>query len=184
MLQIRDRGGEYVVCVKGNQGALRDAVAEVEFVGCDMSASAGAGHGRVEERCVAVVENPDGLPSGWADVGAVVTVGREREVGGVNTSTAHFYLSSLRASAAELAGYIRNHWGIENTLHWSLDVSFREDDSRARAGHAGENLGTVRRVAPSLLKRTDTKGSIQTRRMKAAWDDNYMLTVIQGIGAK
>jgi predicted transposase YbfD/YdcC len=190
--QIRDRGGEYVVCVKGNQGTLRDAVAgvferaaEVGFAGCDMTGSAGDAHGRVEERYATVVENPTGLPDGWADVGAVVMVGRERQVGGAaNTSTAHFYLTSLRASAEELAGYIRNHWAIENTLHWCLDVSFREDESRARAGHAGENLGTVRRVALSLLKRADTKGSIQTRRMKAAWDDNYMLTVLQGIEAK
>ena len=188
--QIRARGGEYVVCVKGNQKGLHDAVAgvferaaEAGFAGCEMSASAGSAHGRHEERYVTVVENPDGLPDGWADVGSVVMVGREREGGGVNTSTAHFYLSSLRASAQELAGYIRNHWGIENTLHWCLDVSFREDDSRARAGHAGANLGTVRRVALSLLKRADTKGSIQTRRMKAAWDDDYMLKVLQGIAA-
>jgi predicted transposase YbfD/YdcC len=186
--QIRARGGEYVVCVKGNQKGLHDAVAGVferagasGFAGCDMSASAGDAHGRREERCVTVVENPDGLPGGWADVGSVVMVGREREVGGVNTSTAHFYLTSLRAGAEVLAGYIRNHWGIENGLHWCLDVSFREDDSRARAGHAGANLGTVRRVALSLLKRADTKGSIQTRRMKAAWDDDYMLKVLQGI---
>jgi predicted transposase YbfD/YdcC len=108
-------------------------------------------------------------------------VGREREVGGVSTSTAHFYLSSLRTTAEVLAGYIRNHWGIGNALHWCLDVSFREDESRARAGHAGANLGTVRRVALPLLKRADAKGSIQTRRMKAAWDDDYMLKVLQAI---
>jgi predicted transposase YbfD/YdcC len=111
-----------------------------------------------------------------------VMVGRERQVGGAgNASTAHFYLTSLRETAEVLAGYIRNHWGIENGLHWVLDVSFREDESRARAGHAGANLGIVRRVAVSLLKRADTKGSIQTRRMKAAWDDDYMLKVLQEI---
>jgi predicted transposase YbfD/YdcC len=189
--QIRARGGEYVVCVKGNQKGLRDAVAGVfdraaagDFAGCGMAAAVGDGHGRAEERYVTVVENPKGLPSGWADVGAVVMVGRERQVGGKgNESTAHYYLTSLRASAEVLAGYIRNHWGIENGLHWVLDVSFREDESRARAGHAGANLGTVRRVALSLLKRADTKGSIQTRRMKAAWDDDYMFKVLQGIAA-
>ena len=84
-----------------------------------------------------VVENPDGLPGGWADVAAVVMVGREREVGGLNTSTAHFHLTSLRAGAEALAGHIRNHRGIENGLHCCPDVSFREDDSRARVGHAG-----------------------------------------------
>jgi predicted transposase YbfD/YdcC len=186
--QIRARGGEYVVCVKGSQKGLRDAVAgaferaaETGFGGCDMSASVGHAHGRHEERYVTVIENPDGLPEGWSGVGSVVMVGREREVGGVNTSTAHFSLSSLRTTAEVLAGYIRNHWGIENALHWCLDASFREDESRAGAGHAGANLGTVLRVALSLLKRADAKGSIQTRRMKAAWDDDYMLKVLQAI---
>ena len=80
-----------------------------------------------------------------------------------------------------LAGYIRNHWGIENGLHWVLDVSFREDESRTRAGHAAANLGMLRRVAVSLLKREKSKGSIRTRRMKAGWDDQYLLKVLQGI---
>ena len=190
--QVRARGGEYVVCVKGNPKGVRDAAAGVfdraaaaDFAGCDMHESAGDAHGRAEERYVTVIPNPAGLPDGWADVGAVVMVGRERQVGAKgNASTAHYYVTSLRASAEVLAGYIRNHWGIENGLHWVLDVAFREDESRARAGHAGVNLGTVRRVALSLLKRADTKGSIQTRRMKAAWDDDYMLKVLQEIGAK
>jgi predicted transposase YbfD/YdcC len=190
--RIREQGGDYLVCVKGNQKGLRDAVAgvfdragEAGFAGCRMAAEADAGHGRAEERYVTVVRNPVGLPDGWADVGAVVMVGREREVGGRgNASTVHYYLTSLRVSAKVVAGYIRNHWGIENGLHWVLDVAFREDESRARAGHAGANLGTVRRVALSLLKRADTKGSMQARRMKAAWDDDYMLKVLQEIGGK
>lgn len=131
-----------------------------------------------------VVEVPACLPDGWAGVGAVVRVGREWQVGGAgNESTAHDHRTSLRVSAAVPAGYVRNHWGIENGRHGVLDASFREHESRARAGHAGANLGVVRRVAVSLLKRADTKGSIQTRRMKAAWDDD-MLEVLQEIRAK
>ncbi|QJX01200.1 ISAs1 family transposase [Frigoriglobus tundricola] len=186
---IRRQGGEYVVTVKGNQGGLRDAIADVfarageaAFAGCDMVASVADGHGRHEERYVTVVTDPDRLPAGWADVGAVVMVGRERQVNGkANESTTHYYLTSLRTKAAELAGYIRNHWGIENGLHWCLDIAFREDDSRARAGHAGTNLGMIRRIALSLLKRADTKGSIRTRRMKAAWDDDYLLKVLKAL---
>ncbi len=188
--QIRDGGGDYLVAVKGNQPTLHQAVAEaferaggVEFEGCRMAASVEDGHGRHEERYVTVLPKPEGLPEGWADVRAVVMVGREREVAGTNASSAHFYLTSLRCGARKLAGYIRGHWGIENSLHWCLDVSFREDESRAAAGHAGANLGVVRRVALSLLKRADPEGSIQARRMKAAWDDNYMLKVLQGITA-
>ncbi|VTS01173.1 transposase : Transposase, IS4 family OS=Moorea producens 3L GN=LYNGBM3L_68850 PE=4 SV=1: DDE_Tnp_1_assoc: DDE_Tnp_1 [Gemmata massiliana] len=190
--QIRTQGGHYVVCVKGNQKGLRGAVAEVfaragedAFAGCDMGSAVEDGHGREEERYVTVVEDPEGLPSGWADVGAVALVCRERVVNGKpNESTAHYYLTSLRIGAVELAGYIRNHWGIENGLHWCLDIAFREDDSRARAGHAGANLGMIRRVALSLLQRADTKGSIRTRRMKAAWDDQYLLKVFKILTTK
>ena len=190
--QIRRQGGDYVVCVKGNQRGLRDAVADVferagdaEFVGCSMASEVGAGHGRVEERYVTVVRNPDGLPEGWTDVGAVALVGRERRVKGArNASTAHYYLTSLRCGAKKLAGHIRGHWGIENGLHWCLDVSFREDESRTRSGHAAANLGMLRRVALSLLKRAGTRGSIRTRRMKAGWDDDYLLQVLRGISAK
>ena len=189
--QIRQQGGDYVVCVKGNQKGLRDAVAgvferagEAEFAGCDMASEVGEAHGRVEERYVSVVRDPDGLPGGWTDVGAVALVCRERQVKGeANKGAAWYYLTSLRVSAEALAGYIRNHWGIENSLHWVLDVSFREDESRTRTGHAGANLGMLRRVALSLLKRAGTKSSIQTRRMKAAWDDDYLLKVLQGIKA-
>ena len=147
--QIREQGGEYVVCVKGNQKGLRDAVADVfdraveaEFAGCGTASEVDAGHGREEGRYVTVVRHPEGLPDGWKDVGAVALVCRERRVKGhKGESTARYYLTSLRCDAEELAGYIRNHWGIENGLHWVLDVSFREDDSRTRAGHAAANLG-------------------------------------------
>lgn len=190
--QIRQQGGDYVLCVKGNQKGLHNAVAavferagETEFVGCDMSEEVDSGHGRAEERYVTVVQNPTGLPAGWADVGSVALVCREREPNGKpNASTAHYYLTSLRVSASVLAGYIRNHWGIENGLHWVLDVSFREDESRTRSGHAGANLGMIRRVAVSLLKRTGKKGSIQTRRMRSGWDNDYLLKVLQGITGK
>lgn len=190
--QIREQGGDYVVCVKGNQTRLRDAVADVferagdaGFAGCDMASEVGAARGRSEERYVTVVQDPEGLPEGWADVGAVALVCRERQVNGkTNESAARYYITSLRVGASVLAGYIRGHWGIENGLHWVLDVAFREDDSRTRAGHAAANLGLLRRVAVSLLKRTKTKGSIKMRRMKAGWDDDYLLQVLQGITAE
>lgn len=185
---IRQRGGEYVVCVKGNQKGLRDAIAGVfdraagsDFASCDGHASVTDAHGRHEERCVTVVQDPEGLPPGWSGVGSVALVCRERQVkGDPNESTGHYYLSSLRVDAAELAGYIRRHWGIES-MHWVLDVAFREDESRTEAGHAGANLGMVRRVAVSLLRRAGKKGSIHTRRLRAAWDDQYLIQVLQGL---
>jgi predicted transposase YbfD/YdcC len=190
--QVRERGRGYVVRVKGDREGLRDAVAgvldragEAEFAGCDMASGAGEAHGRAGGRCGTVVRNPEGLPEGWADVGAVAPVCRGRQAKGQkNTSAGRYDIPSRRAAAPGLAGHIRNHRGIESGLHRALGVSFREGDGRTRAGHAAANLGMLRRVAVSLLKRTETKGSIQTRREKAGWDGDYLLQVRQGITAK
>lgn len=188
--QIRKQGGDYLLAVKGNQPALQRAVhAVVEraaaggFAGCDTASSVEDGHGRHEERYVTVIDKPQGLPAGWPDVAAVVIVGREREVKGTNTSTAHYYLTSRRLSAAKLAGYVRGHWGVENGLHWCLDVAFREDMSRTRDTTAGANLGVIRRVAASLLKQDPGRGSIHTKRLNAAWDETYLERVLQGFQA-
>lgn len=188
--QIRKQKGDYLLTVKGNQPTLQQAVhavfdraGDTDFSQCSMSATVQDGHGRHEERYVTVIQKPAGLPSEWKDVGAVVMVGREREVKGKNTSTVHYYITSLRCSAKKLAGYIRGHWGIENGLHWLLDVVFREDDSRKRAGHAGANLAMIRKVAVSLLRRAPGKGSSVTKRLKAGWDDDYLLQVLLQIPA-
>jgi len=188
--QIREQGGDYLVAVKGNQPALQRAVhaafegaCGAEFAGCDASASTEDGHGRHEERYATVIADPEGLPAEWKDVAAVVVVGREREVKGKNTSTRHFFITSLRAGAEKLAGYVRGHWGVENGLHWCLDVSFAEDANRTRDRNAGANLGMVRRVAASLLKQDTGKGSIKAKRLNAAWDLNYLEQVLQGFKA-
>ena len=188
--QIRQQGGDYLVTVKGNQPTLHRAVAaafekggETGWAGCDTSASVEDGHGRHEERYVTVIRDPDGLPVGWKDVGAVVVVGRERAVAGANASTWHYYLTSLRGTAAELGGYVRGHWGVENGLHWCLDIAFREDENRTRGTNAGANLGVVRRVAASLLKQDKDKGSIKAKRLNAAWNSEYLEQVLQGFKA-
>lgn len=187
---IREQGGHYLLAVKGNQPSLQEAVEAVfaqacerDFVGVaeDGDAAVEDGHGRHEERYVTVVYNPEGLPGEWPDVAAVVQVNREREAGGKNTSTTHYYLTSCAGTAAEIAGWVRGHWGIENGLHWVLDIVFREDASRVREGHAGANLAMLRRVAVSLLKRAPGKRTTPTKRLKAGWDDNYLLQVLQGI---
>lgn len=178
--------------MKGNQPTLRDAVqavfdraCETDFAGvrCDRHESVEEGHGRHDERYVTVLYDPVGLPTDWPDVAAVVLVGREREVRGVNTSAAHYYLTSHAGTASALAALIRSHWEIENGLHWVIDVAFREDESRTRDLNAGANLALLRRVAVSLLKRARAKGSIQTRRLMAAWDDEFLLQVLLGIPA-
>lgn len=188
--QIRDQDGDYLLAVKGNQPTLHAAVEQVfidacatDFaaVSCTRHAAVADGHGRREERYVTVIADPPGLPADWPEVAAVVQVNREREVNGVNTTSTQYYITSRHATAAELATVIRGHWGIENGLHWVLDVVFGEDDSRKRAGHAGANLAMIRKVAVALLRRAPGKGSSVTKRLKAGWDDQYMLQVLLGI---
>src|SRR5262245_3425214 len=189
---IRDQGGHYLLGVKDNQPLLHQAVQAV-FARAEQAGDEGGvleqqedreqAHGRSEGRAVAVIYDPEGLPGGWPDVKAVAEVIRRREAGGVSTTTSHYYISSHAGTALEMAELIRGHWGIENGLHWVLDVVFHEDRSRIKEGHAGENLGLLRRVAVALLKRAPGKGTTPTKRLKAGWDDEFMLQVLQGIPA-
>jgi len=187
--QIRGQGGHYLVAVKGNQPSLHEAVqavfdraVETDFRGVrhDTHEQVDEGHGRSEERYAAVIYEPRGLPGGWEGVRAVVYVGREREVRGRNVSTSHYYITSHAGTAEELAGLARGHWGVENGLHWCLDVTFREDECRTRDANAGANLGAIRRVAASLLKQDPGKGSIKAKRYNAALDGEYLLKVLRG----
>jgi predicted transposase YbfD/YdcC len=189
---IRKREGHYLLAVKDNQPTLRAAVEAVferacqtDFVGVrtDGHEAVEDGHGRHEERYVTVIYDPPGLPPDWPDVAAVVLVNRERESGGERAVTTHYYITSYPGTGAEFGGWIRGHWGIENGLHWVLDVVFREDRSRIRAENAGANLALIRRVAVSLLRRAPGKGSGVTKRLKAGWDESYMQQVLQGITA-
>ena len=113
----------------------------------------------------------------------MVLVNREREVDGERTCTSHYYRTSHAGTAAEIAGFARGHWGIENGLHWVLDVVFREDRGRSREGHAGSDLALIRRVAVTLLRRAPGKNGGVTKRLKAGWDDDYLLQILQGIPA-
>jgi predicted transposase YbfD/YdcC len=187
--QIRDQGGDYLIAVKGNQPTLQAAVEQVfadaiadEFDGWTVTqhSSTDRKHGRIEERYVTVIENPPGLPDGWRDVAAVVQVNREREVDGVNTSTTHYYITSLRGTAEQLGHWVRRHWAIENELHWGLDVVFDEDSHRTQDRNASANLGLIRRTALSLLKQAPGKQSKPTKIVKAAGDLGFLSTVLQG----
>jgi predicted transposase YbfD/YdcC len=186
--QIREQGGHYLLAVKGNQPKLQEACERVlseavasDFAGVryDQAEWREKGHGREEERYVTVIYGPKGLPDVWPDVKALVCVGRERSVKGKNASEMQLYISSRAGRPRQMGGLVRGHWGIENGLHWVLDVVFREDESRARGG--GANLGMLRRVATSLLKRAPGKGSIHTKRLKAGWDNQFLLEVLGGI---
>jgi predicted transposase YbfD/YdcC len=188
--RIREGGGHYLLAVKDNQPKLFDALTALferalnsDFAGLghDTHATAEDGHGRHEERLVSVIYDPPGLPDGWPDVAAVALVTRQRTVAGETTGEAHYYITSLAGTAQALGKLVRGHWRIENELHWVLDVAFCEDDNRTRSGHAGANLGLLRRVAVSLLKQVPGRGSIKAQRLRAGWDEGFLRQVLQGL---
>jgi predicted transposase YbfD/YdcC len=118
----------------------------------------------------------------WTGLKTLVMVIRERRLWNKTTREVHFYLSSLASDAEKIAGAIRSHWGIENTLHWTLDVTFSEDQSRIRQENSPENFALLRRLALNLLKQETTfKGSLKMKRYRAAMDNNYGSPRVAGL---
>jgi predicted transposase YbfD/YdcC len=186
---IRDTEADYLLQVKGNQptlladiGAAFDAAFAADYVGCDhdLWVSEGRGHGRAEERICNVLYDLEGLRTraDWVDLRAIVRVARTRWVEGQATDEVSYYISSRRGTAAEFGAAARGHWGVENGLHWVLDVIFREDDSQLKDRTAGENLGMLRRVVASLLRQDPSKGSVSGKVRRAAWDDEFRLHLL------
>ncbi|MGF1499117.1 MAG: ISAs1 family transposase [Elainellaceae cyanobacterium] len=147
-----------------------------------------AGHHRIEHRqlwAVPLSKVPE-LPqaSKWSGLASLVMVKRTRQLWNRTTTEVCFYISSLEADAARLARAIRSHWGIENSLHWVLDVTFAEDDSRIRQNHGPENIGLLRRLSVNLLKRETSKQSLKQKRYRAAMDNDFLVKVVTGESAQ
>jgi predicted transposase YbfD/YdcC len=111
----------------------------------------------------------------------IVRVYRERRTGEKIESETAYYISSLEADAAQLLDITRSHWSIENSLHWVLDLTFREDESRIRSGNSPQNMNLLRQLALNILKRSSAKGSLRQKRYRAALDDTFLLTLLEGV---
>ena len=162
------------------------AAGEIDFAGVehDFHQSVEKGHGRIETRqcwSASDAEQMDWLNDRgeWSQLTSIAMVESERLMDGVRTKQKRYYITSLPAGAARHLDAIRGHWGIENSLHWVLDLAFREDECRVRKEKGPENLSALRRMALNMLKKeTTSKGSIAAKRKRAGWDNEYLLRVL------
>ncbi len=177
---IRERGGDYVLALKGNRADLkRDAEAQLEAGGADgeTASTEEHTHGRHERRHALVVPAGDVAERhDFPDLSAIARVTSSR---GDDKPQTRLFLLSRTMTAAELLHTVRDHWSIENSLHWSLDVTFNEDQSRARKDHAPANVALIGRLAMTILKNIDDpKTSVRGRIKRCAWEDDYLINAI------
>lgn len=191
--QIIKGGGDYILALKANQENLFKGVksffetaVQSDWQGIEHSyeVSTESAHHRIEHRQVWVVplsQVPDlANAHKWKGLNAIVMVRRKRILWNKTEEEVSYYITSLDTDAAELGRCIRSHWSIENSCHWVLDVTFKEDRSRIRVGHGPENSALLRRLCLGLLKRDSSKGSLVQKRYRAAMDDEFMLSLLGG----
>lgn len=198
--QIREQNADYLLALKGNHALLHQEVVDY-FAWCEEQEGGLAkwcdswtetrewGHGRYEvRRCFVVSATPQDWPRAceqWVDLQSLVMVESLRRSGvGESSHTSverRFYLSSLPADASQLLEAARAHWGVENNVHWCLDVAFDEDECRVRIENAAENLGILRRLSLNLLTQENSdKRGLKAKRLRAAWNEDYLLRVLLG----
>jgi predicted transposase YbfD/YdcC len=189
--QLIERKADYVLALKGNQETMHDAVIdyidqqfENDFAGVAMRqrVTKETGHGREEVRHSIQMPVPADLAGAeaWKELRTLGLVVSTRIQDGKESTERRYYLSSLRMGVSEFARAVRGHWGIENGCHWSLDFTFREDESRIREKRLRENWAWLNRFLLSLLKPYPDKDSIVMRRRACGWDENFMLQVLTG----
>jgi predicted transposase YbfD/YdcC len=194
--KILDKDADYVLAVKDNQPTLREKIEQmftdaegIDFAHTqhDIDSDIGKDHGRVETRKCWVIDDSKYLfyiqgpdeRRWWPGLRSIVKIEATRRIGEKESTETRYYISSRGDSAKALNATIRGHWGVENSLHWVLDIAFREDESRIRAVYAAENLAVVRQLALNLLKQEKTtKRGIRGKRLKAALDTQYLLRVL------
>lgn len=188
---IKLQGGEYVIALKGNQGNLH---AEIENFfqqakevmpiesGCDFAQSVEKNRGRVEERQIwasSLDWLDEEMIKDWVGIKSVVCIRSNRTHKGKSTTEYRYYISSLEPVAEQHAHITRSHWGVENNVHWHLDVTFGEDQSKTRTGYGAENFSLMRKAGLNLLKAdTSIKAGIENKRKLAGWNPDYLLKIL------
>jgi predicted transposase YbfD/YdcC len=187
--KILDKKADYVLALKGNQGSLREDVevfvAEQKAKGFkDTKISRGettdGDHGRIEIRTTTVIHDVAWLQDrhDWPGLKGVVIVESIREIGDKIERETRFYITSLVLSANLLGPIVRSHWAVENSLHWVMDMIFRDDECRVRTDHAPANFTTIKHMAHNLIRKAPGKDSLRLRRKVAAWDDDFLASLI------
>jgi predicted transposase YbfD/YdcC len=187
--KIVDKKADYVLALKGNQGTLRE---DVELFAAEQKAkdfkdatvtrdkTVDGDHGRIETRAVTVIHDVAWLQKRhqWPGLKGVVMVDSRRELGGKIEHETRFYITSLSVPASQMGPLVRDHWAVENSLHWVMDMVFRDDECRLRTNHAPANFATLKHIALNLIRRAKSKDSIRLRRKVASWDDHFLASLV------
>jgi predicted transposase YbfD/YdcC len=187
--QIIDSAADYVLALKGNQGTLHQEVinyiveeSKTDFanVNARLHRTEEKGHGREEARTYIQMPVPQNLPGVelWKGLKSIGMVMSECTRDGKDTVEIRYYISSLAVGVKRFAHAVRSHWGIENSCHWSLDITYREDESRIRDKHLRENFAWLNRFTLSLLKQHCSRKSVAMKRRSCGWSDNFLLQVL------
>jgi predicted transposase YbfD/YdcC len=189
--KVIDKNADYVLALKGNQGSLKE---DVELFVTEQKAKGFADtkisqdttvdgdHGRIETRTTTVIHDAKWLQErhNWPGLKGVVIVESSREIHGKIERETRYYITSLVMLAVLLGPIVRGHWAIENSLHWVMDMVFRDDECRVRTNHAPANFTTIKHMALNLLRRPAGKQSLRGRRKAASWDDDFLASLING----
>jgi predicted transposase YbfD/YdcC len=182
--QIIDQGGDYVLALKGNQGTLHDDVTTYLDDPASEAITAApvvdADHGRIETRTATVSTNIAWLQNHhrWPGLAAIGKLVRVRETAVKTTTETAYYLLSTALSSERFNEVVREHWGVENRLHWRLDVVMNEDQDRTRLGHGPNNLALLRHMALNVMQKEPSKGSLRGKFKRAGWDDTYLAKLL------
>lgn len=186
------KGADYVLRLKSNQGGLHEDVAllfseqmanDFKNIRISTATDTDAGHGRIQSRQVFATDDIDWLKQrhDWAGLRSIVMVLSTRETDTGKSTERRFYIASLPADAEKLGAAIRQHWGVENSLHWVLDVNFRDDDCRIRKKNAPANFTAVKRATLNALRKAPGKDSLKSKRLIAAWDEEFLAKTLQNL---